>query len=95
MTPRHTHDCERCTFLGCYGESDLYHCASSMAGPTVIARFGPEGDYASAMTWAPSTRPIPQPLPSSDGYNEHMAALRVALLLAIDAGLPIDARPPA
>lgn len=24
--PRFIHDCKRCTFLGQFGEFDLYHC---------------------------------------------------------------------
>lgn len=91
MKPRHEHDCERCTFLGCYGDADLYHCAKGV-GPTVIARYGAEADYASAPVWMRETRPEPQPLPGQPGWPEleQMAALRVAYLLAIDAGLPVE-----
>jgi len=95
VTPRHAHDCEKCTFLGCYGDADLYHCTASLGGPTVIARYGREDDYASAPVWMRSTAPEPQPLPGQPGlpeleqaWREQMAALRVAYLIAVDAGLP-------
>lgn len=39
--PRFTHDCKRCTFLGQFGEFDLYHCdQGSGLIPTVVARYG-------------------------------------------------------
>ena len=50
--PRFTHDCKRCTFLGQFGEFDLYHCDQFQWSriPTVIARYGNEPwEYASGL----------------------------------------------
>lgn len=45
--PRYKHDdCEKCTFLGSYENSDLYFCSAT---PTVIARYGEHGDYISGL----------------------------------------------
>lgn len=56
--PVHQHDCECCTYLGtfldgdeCPENYDLYHC-DQMGMPTVIARYGPDGDYMSGMVFA-------------------------------------------
>jgi hypothetical protein len=38
LTPRYTHHCEQCKFLGGHNEFDLYYCFQS-AVPTLIARF--------------------------------------------------------
>jgi hypothetical protein len=43
---RYLHDCEECVFLGVHEQYDLYFCA---ANPTVIARYGTEGDYLSGL----------------------------------------------
>lgn len=53
-TPRYTHDCEECVFLGTHSKYDLYYCG---ANPTVIARYGTEGDYNSGLACA-STNPV-------------------------------------
>lgn len=48
MTPRYTHDCTDCTFLGTHGDADLYFCAerSLMPPGTLLARHGDEpSDY--------------------------------------------------
>lgn len=52
--PVFVHDCQHCTFLGHYYSNlyngqfgsiaDLYHCVQGGRLPTVIARFGNEGD---------------------------------------------------
>lgn len=47
--PRHQHDCEECVFLGTHERYDLYYCK---ANPTVIARYGTEGDYLSGLAAA-------------------------------------------
>ena len=49
MKPKHTHDCERCTFLGHFCDHDVYICQDSGGiGPSIIARFGDDGpEYAS------------------------------------------------
>lgn len=51
VKPRHTHDCDRCVFLGQHEEYDLYFCKQVAGfGDTVIARFGSEGpDYSSGI----------------------------------------------
>lgn len=46
--PRHEHDCETCEFLGTVREFDLYFC-TSLGWDTVIARFGPGGEYYSGL----------------------------------------------
>lgn len=56
--PVHRHDCENCTYLGTVqhngGPVDLYHClqAESYNMPTVIARYGEDGDYTSGVVAA-------------------------------------------
>lgn len=49
LTPRYTHDCSLCTFLGMFREYDIYvHDTNEDGYPTIIARYGDEGpDYAS------------------------------------------------
>lgn len=47
---RYTHDCDECVFLGTEGKYDLYFCGSN---PTVIARYGTEGDYLSGLALVP------------------------------------------
>ena len=53
LKPKHPHHCTECVFLGAHiYESvwhDLYYCEQSRNMPTVIARYGPEGDYISGM----------------------------------------------
>jgi hypothetical protein len=52
LQPRYPHEnCDTCTFLGHFGKYDLYHCLQH-GDPTVIARFGENGDYASGMGFA-------------------------------------------
>lgn len=47
---RYPHDCDECVFLGTHEKYDLYFCG---ANPTVIARYGTEGDYLSGLTLVP------------------------------------------
>lgn len=47
--PRFPHDCDRCYCLGEYLDADLWMCPAQVGGPTVIARFGPDGDYRSGL----------------------------------------------
>lgn len=93
MKPRHPHDCERCTFLGTFGSHDLYYCAKQPhLGPTVIARFGPEGDYNSKPV-AFQDGNTPGWLPEHPDYDETAAALRVARLICIDAVTRLGSAP--
>lgn len=46
---RYAHDCEECIFLGQHTKHDLYFCS---ANPTVIARYGTDGDYISGIAVA-------------------------------------------
>jgi hypothetical protein len=48
---RYQHDCEECVFLGTHDRYDLYFCE---ANPTVIARYGIDGDYLSGLLLAPT-----------------------------------------
>src|SRR3954465_1460085 len=60
--PLYEHDCDNCTYLGQmpadpserYGVEvlDLYYCPQGVL-PTVIARYGSEGDYISGLVFAP------------------------------------------
>ena len=52
--PIHEHDCDKCIFLGNHeseytGKVDLYLCPNE---PTLISRFGPNGDYSSGFAFA-------------------------------------------
>lgn len=51
---RFEHDCAKCTFLGQFGDYDLYHCLKQGPEfPTVIARWGDDGpEYNSGMVQA-------------------------------------------
>lgn len=50
--PRFRHDCSKCTYLGCFEASDLYHCLQA-TGPTVIRRYGDDGpSYTSGIAIA-------------------------------------------
>ena len=72
-TPKFTHDCTSCIFLGHYKEHDLY-CCSNHNSPTVIARFSSEGaDYASGAIFAVTN-------PAND-------CLREALFRALQQGI--------
>ncbi len=46
ITPRHTHDCAHCRFVGRFEKLDLYTCKGAH-GTTYIARFGIDGKYYS------------------------------------------------
>lgn len=47
MTPKFHHDCGACTFLGPFGDSDLYHCPQH-GNPTLVVRYSSKGpDYSS------------------------------------------------
>lgn len=54
VKPRWEHDCSDCTWLGPLNSADLYACITGY-GPdnlkieTVIARYGPEGEYRSGL----------------------------------------------
>ena len=56
LKPKHPHNCPKCVFLGAHiHESfwhDLYYCDQAIGAPTVIARYGPEGDYVSGLCFA-------------------------------------------
>ena len=46
--PQWTHDCDSCQFLGSRDEYDIWFCAGSLLGGSVIARYGSDGpDYLS------------------------------------------------
>lgn len=48
VKPRYVHDCYKCEFLGVFKNYDLYYCgAEPVSGQTLIARYGPDGDYIS------------------------------------------------
>jgi len=46
---RYEHDCANCIPLGEFEEYDLYFCDQGGVAPTVIARYGPYGDYHSGL----------------------------------------------
>lgn len=78
-TPVYTHDSDCCSYLGRFGDYDLYYCPQGNI-PTVIMRFGDEGPmYYSGMTLAEGSGwPQAHPL---------IVAARVARSRAIQAGL--------
>lgn len=49
--PQHQHDCDECVFLGVHNKYDLYFCEVT---PTVIARYGVDGDYISGLAFITS-----------------------------------------
>lgn len=52
-SPRHEHDCDRCAFLGRFGDADLYFHPSDYALlRTVVARKGPCQNYVSGMVFS-------------------------------------------
>lgn len=56
--PLFTHDCDCCSFLGSFGNHDLYYCGRG-ARETIIARYGNEGfDYTSGIVFASVDRHI-------------------------------------
>lgn len=58
MSPKYTHDCDKCVFLGTFNgegfkeeEQDLYFCSEIY--PTVITRYGNDGpEYTSGLHFA-------------------------------------------
>lgn len=61
--PAFAHDCSRCAFLGhieCpeLGACDLYYCPQDSFGPTVITRFGPDGEYSSGLPFIDRRRAL-------------------------------------
>lgn len=47
-TPRYTHDCKACQFMGRWDEHDVWVCPKEPMGPSVIARQSDDPpDYAS------------------------------------------------
>ena len=48
LVMRHPHDCEKCSPLGQYNDYDLYYCDQG-GWPTVIARYGIDGEYRSGL----------------------------------------------
>lgn len=53
-TPKYTHDCDKCQFLGIAHDHDLYVCGARVIpgmGPSVIARFGNEGPEYLSVPW--------------------------------------------
>jgi len=94
-TPLHKHDCDACQFLGNYNGHDLYICnpTGKRDACTIIARWGSDGpEYRSGLefgTWE-LTRVIPMMTPdggTTTDYEPEVRVLRVAYLIAEDAGL--------
>ena len=46
-TPLYQHDCDKCVFLGIHEGADLYLCPVGWGEANLVARYGPNGDYAS------------------------------------------------
>jgi hypothetical protein len=58
---RYEHTCEDCKPLGEFKEFDLYYCPQNMGStsiPTVIARFGENGEYYSGLVFADKIEPL-------------------------------------
>lgn len=68
--PKHTHDCDRCVYLGYYThpdylDCDLYYCPranNSLVADTVIARYGSGGQYTSGNVFSHMTDRPDHPL---------------------------------
>lgn len=77
-TPRHTHDCDACRFLGHVSGIDLYHCARQRV-PTCVGRYSSRPpDYCSG------PRQTAEMLP--DGHPIKLAWQLAARLGLTDAG---------
>ena len=48
LVMRWPHDCDECHPLGTYSDYDFYFC-HQQGWPTVIARYGPDGEYRSGL----------------------------------------------
>lgn len=80
-TPRHEHDCSACVFLGRHKDADLYfHESGIPAFTTVIARYGPDGNYFSGLAFS-------APYRAADGNHcDPIEDLAEARKRAIDQG---------
>ena len=58
--PLHTHDCDKCIFLGSDNENDYYYCHDEKHPvlSSLIARYGEEEKYTSGLSFAMSSIPI-------------------------------------
>lgn len=54
---RHLHVCSQCWFLGRHDDNDLYFCPNE---PTIIARYGADGEYRSGLVFGYLSDPIPE-----------------------------------
>lgn len=87
--PLHTHDCDRCVFLGTYERHDLYYCGSQRIGSTtVIARWGSDGsEYSSGIEIAVALETRGRV--NAQDLGSTTRALRVAYLIARDVGFDV------
>lgn len=95
MKALYKHDCETCAYLGTYNDCDLYYCpVGDLRGPpTVIARASSEPrDYESGIALARFLvcADVGFEAFATDGRLALLSALRVAYLIARDAGLATD-----
>lgn len=85
MKPNFEHDCEKCQFLGSVvieGEvQDLYYCAYE---PTIISRYGTDGDYSSGLCFGESAL-----VRHVNGDARGNKGLMVAYTLALANGLNV------
>ena len=68
---RHEHDCTCCNPLGQVGEYDLYFCMQGGDNPTVIARYGRDGDYMSGINTGNEILQIAQHIARVNGLIDH------------------------
>lgn len=80
-TPLHEHDCKNCQFLGCWNTYDLYFCENQKLGPTIIARFGKDGEYVIGRS-----QTLKELNEEEIPFNPYYA-LRIAYLISKDLGL--------
>lgn len=95
MTPYHQHDSDTSVYLGSEERPDKkydYYYAGQGGFPTVIARFGSDGDYQSGLIIVKSSinfdeDVIKQLEAMKKGDNEVLSLLSTATILSIEQGL--------
>lgn len=85
--PQHTHDCDRCQYLGSENDLDFYFCESSILG-TIIARYGSDGPDYSSSDVASVERMLAHGMSDVDGKHmppEHETIQNLPIVRALKA----------
>ncbi len=84
MSATHTHDCDRCTFLGSLGSADLYACID-IVGNSYILRYSSEGpDYYSGADFG---NKVLDSIKRSIGGGDEVYYLRMAAIRVCSTGI--------